>query len=96
MFNELMFIALAMATAIGAVLVYWGVPRRVVANWAIGMGTGYAAINAMLWLFFTGASNAPPTSRIAGGIALGIGIATGGVIARVLYRFGYPTRRDGA
>ncbi len=96
MFNELMFIALAIASAIGAVWVYWGVPRRVVANWAMGIGTGYAAINAMLWLFFTGAFSTPPTSRIAGGVALGLGIAAGGVVARVLYRFGYPTRQNGA
>ena len=96
MFNELMFIALAIASAIGTLWVYWGVPRRVVASWAIGMGIGYAAINAMLWLFFTGAFNTPPTSRIAGGVALGLGIATGGVVARVLNRFGRPTRQDGA
>jgi hypothetical protein len=60
------------------------------------MGIGYATINAMLWLFFTGAFNTPPTSRIAGGVALGFGIATGGVVARVLNRLGRPTRQDGA
>ena len=95
MLSAALFLALAAASALGTVWVYWGVPQRVVAIWAVGVGTGFAALNAILWLFFTGIFDAPRTWRIAGGVAIGLGIATGGVVARALHRFNWPTRQDG-
>jgi hypothetical protein len=96
MSTVLVFAALTTASAIGTVWVYWGVPHRVVANWAIGIGIGYASINALLWLFVAGAFNQSPISRIVGGVALALGIAFGGVVARVLHYFNRPARTDGA
>jgi len=91
-----MFLALALASACGTVWVYWGVPRRVVANWAIGMGSGYAILSAILWFLFTGPLETPPAARIVGGVFNGAGIAFGGLMSHVLYCFNRPIRRDGA
>ena len=96
MSTKLLFAALAIASAVGTVWVYWGVPRRVVANWALVIGIGYASISTLLWVFFAGTLNAPPSGRVIGGAALGLGIAFGGLAARVLHYFSCPARPDGA
>jgi hypothetical protein len=96
MFATLIFLTAAMASAAGTIWVYWGVPRRVVATWSIGVGAGYAALNALLWLFFEGGFETRPIYGIFCGVAIGIGIAFGGLVSLALYRFNRPSRQDGA
>jgi hypothetical protein len=90
------FATLALIAALGTTWVYWGVPRRSVAIWAIGLGAGLAFIGLLVWLLIEGTLGIKPTWRLIGDIAFGVGIAAGGVVSYVLYRFAPPVRRTGA
>lgn len=90
------FAALVLIAAFGTIWVYWGVPRRSVAMWAIGLGAGLAIIGLLVWFFLEGTLGIKPTWRIIGDVAFGVGIAAGGLVSYVLYRFARPIRRTGA
>ena len=93
---HLIYSVLALAAAVGTIWVYWGVPRRSVANWATGVGALLAAIGFLLWFLADSAFGITPNSRIFGGIAFGVGISAGGLASYVLYRFALPSGRTGA
>ena len=87
------FATLVAIATLGTIWVYWGVPRRSVAMWAVGLGAGQAAIGLLLWFLVGFTFGMAPTWRIIGDIALGAGISTGGLVSYVLYRFGLPMGR---
>jgi hypothetical protein len=89
------FLTLMIIAAFGTIWVYWGVPRRAVAFWAMGLGAGLAVIGLLMWLLIWVALGVP-TWRIIGDVALGAGISAGGVVSYALYRFALPAGRVGA
>jgi hypothetical protein len=89
------FVLCAVASLGGTLWVYWGVPLRVVANCALGIGIAYAAFNLLLWLGVVQLFGTWPISRIVGGAGFGLGAALGGLLAHVLYAANVPARRSG-
>ncbi len=81
---------------LGTTWVYWGVPRRAVAIWAIAGGAGLAALNLLVWLVVAGGFGISPTWRMIGGIAFSAGISMGGLVSYFLHHFGLPAGRIGA
>ena len=89
------FVFCAIASFTATLWIYWGVPLRAVANWALGIGVVYTVFNLLLWLGVVTIFGTWPISRIIGGVGLGVGAALSGLLAHFLYTVKIPAHRSG-
>ena len=96
MFYIFDFVICTIAAIAATLWVYWGVPLRVVANFALVIGLGCAILNLLLWLGVVQLFWSPPIFRVVGATGLGVGAVLGGLLAHVFYTFNIPAHPDGA